>query len=259
MNYFDDIHFLGVNRLVSRQSYPLRPVSNDAFGMIVAGSVIQRSENECFEAEAPLIYWTSRGKVTCWINPPNSFRDNFWVDIAGPRAERMLAALNEDFPRGCIVPDNPVNFSSILEKMQLIWQQKIPARRYRLAVLAEQFVAEIYESHHQQLQQDRLYVLVNKVASAISVQPGIEYDFTAIAAQHQLSYDHFRRRFREYLGCPPHDFLLKCRLEQAIRLLHDEAMNIKEIAYRCGFENASDFSRFFRKRTGFTPSSYPRN
>ena len=60
-------------------------------------------------------------------------------------------------------------------------------------------------------------------------------------------------------GEPLSAFLLRCRLERAAQLLHNEyyaARTVTEIALECGFNNASHFGQSFRQRYGVTPRDY---
>ena len=45
---------------------------------------------------------------------------------------------------------------------------------------------------------------------------------------------------------------------EARGLLSDPAASVKGVAYRLGFSEPAGFSRFFKRETGHTPSSYRR-
>lgn len=77
-----------------------------------------------------------------------------------------------------------------------------------------------------------------------------------IASRLGLGYSWFRRMFKEYTGVSPAQYQLQQRLLRAKELLTGSAMNISEIAYRLRFENAGQFSTFFKKKEGVTPSEF---
>ena len=52
------------------------------------------------------------------------------------------------------------------------------------------------------------------------------------------------------------DNLLEIRLGQASRLLIDTNLPISEIAFKCGFNNISNFNRLFKKKKNCTPKSF---
>jgi AraC-like DNA-binding protein len=58
----------------------------------------------------------------------------------------------------------------------------------------------------------------------------------------------YRMTFKEYL--------LNLRIGYACKLLTEASMNISQIAYNCGFENMSNFNRYFKKLKGMTPSDF---
>ncbi len=79
--------------------------------------------------------------------------------------------------------------------------------------------------------------------------PGI----TELSAAIGMNVDHFSRMFKRSTGLAPHQYLGDIRLERAKRLLADGRTPIIEIAYEIGYANPSQFSAFFRKRTGLSP------
>lgn len=85
--------------------------------------------------------------------------------------------------------------------------------------------------------------------------PGI----TELSAACGMSVDHFSRMFKRSTGLAPHQYLSDIRLERAKRLLADGLTPIIEIAYEIGYANPSQFSAFFRKCTGLSPSAFRRS
>lgn len=62
--------------------------------------------------------------------------------------------------------------------------------------------------------------------------------------------------FKHQFGMTAFDYLLDLRLEKARSLLADTDLQIQVIAERSGYQNASDFSRSFRRRYGLGPRQY---
>jgi len=77
-----------------------------------------------------------------------------------------------------------------------------------------------------------------------------------IASQLGLGYSWFRRMFKEYTGVSPAQYQLQQKLLKAKELLTGSSLNISEIAYSLRFENAGQFSTFFKKKEGVTPSEF---
>lgn len=61
------------------------------------------------------------------------------------------------------------------------------------------------------------------------------------------------RRFRDAFGAPPRAVYQRIRLDAARSMIEDTSLSITEIAARCGYGNASAFSRAFARQFGLTP------
>ncbi len=72
------------------------------------------------------------------------------------------------------------------------------------------------------------------------------------------SRGHFTKLFRAETGMAPLDYVLKMKLEAALRILQSEQISIKELAARCGFQDQGYFTRRFRAVYHVTPGEYLR-
>jgi AraC-like DNA-binding protein len=95
-------------------------------------------------------------------------------------------------------------------------------------------------------------------ALMIEARAGEPLDLAGGAAAVGLSPWHHLRRFRAALGVTPHQYLLRCRLMRAARLLAEEERSITEVAYDAGFADLSNFVRSFRKAAGASPRAFRR-
>jgi AraC family transcriptional regulator len=71
-----------------------------------------------------------------------------------------------------------------------------------------------------------------------------------------MSLDGFIRSFKSSTGVPPHQYVLRKRVESAQALLADRRLSLTEIALRTGFSDQSHFSKIFRRMIGVAPRSY---
>lgn len=83
-------------------------------------------------------------------------------------------------------------------------------------------------------------------------------DLDAVSRQAGLSPFHFLRLFARVLGVTPHQYLVRCRLRAAARLLTDPRISITAIAYDVGFADLSNFVRTFRRAAGVSPREFRR-
>jgi len=69
---------------------------------------------------------------------------------------------------------------------------------------------------------------------------------------------HFARSFRKFLRCTPSEYLTRCRLDKAARLLRESELPLADAAVQAGFFDQSHFSKMFKRSFGLPPGSYRR-
>lgn len=81
-------------------------------------------------------------------------------------------------------------------------------------------------------------------------------EWNALAKKMGISHDRFRKKFKQFTGTTPANYLLARRLEAACGMLHDRSLGLKEIAALCGFCDLYHFSKRFKQRLQLTPTQY---
>ena len=69
----------------------------------------------------------------------------------------------------------------------------------------------------------------------------------------------FSRFIKKRIGSTFIDSLNEIRLGHATRMLIDTTHNVAEVAYKCGFNNISNFNRIFKKKKSCTPKEFRQN
>ena len=83
-----------------------------------------------------------------------------------------------------------------------------------------------------------------------------EYDALRYAGMLNVSVSRFNHLFKENVGQSPYNYFLKIRMENAVGLLENTNLKIKDIAQKCGFPDPLYFSQVFKRMNGVTPSAY---
>lgn len=73
-----------------------------------------------------------------------------------------------------------------------------------------------------------------------------------------LTRYHFIRSFKQTAGMPPHQFMIRRRIDRAMELLAARTNSIAEVADMTGFGSPIQMTRAFRRVVGTTPSAYRR-
>lgn len=77
-----------------------------------------------------------------------------------------------------------------------------------------------------------------------------------LSERFSISKFYLVRQFKSMFGHSPIQYHHSVKLEKAKMLLLYENQSISEIAEQLGFDSIYDFSRFFKRYTGFSPSGY---
>lgn len=95
-----------------------------------------------------------------------------------------------------------------------------------------------------------LHYIGKKLPGAVSVS-----EAARIAG---VSPSRFVHLFKEETGITFTDYVIRCRMERAKRLLARSTLPVTDIAFECGYANQSYFSSVFRRITGVSPKAYQR-
>ena len=80
-----------------------------------------------------------------------------------------------------------------------------------------------------------------------------------IAEHCSVSVSKLKRLCREQLGCGPITYFMALKLGEAKKRIVNSSKNFSEIAEELGFGSIHHFSKFFKEKTGLTPSEYARS
>ena len=83
-----------------------------------------------------------------------------------------------------------------------------------------------------------------------------ELTLVEMAQSVDLSSAHFARMFRKSTGEPPHQFVLRNRIERAKEMLRSPEARVLDVAVACGFKTQQHFARIFRQMCGASPTQY---
>ncbi|WP_394247797.1 helix-turn-helix transcriptional regulator [Vibrio profundi] len=78
-----------------------------------------------------------------------------------------------------------------------------------------------------------------------------------IAARCHYSVTYFSKVFHRVIGISFRDYICNKRINLAKKiLLRDRNTKVSVVAYQCGYQDVSYFSRIFKKKTGMTPGMF---
>lgn len=99
---------------------------------------------------------------------------------------------------------------------------------------------------------------VRKVTSHVEAHLDRPIKNEDLAMLVRLTPSHFGRAFRNSFGEPPHEYVIRRRVELAQGLMLSTDASLSEIALDCGLADQSHLTRLFRRIVGESPSAWRR-
>jgi transcriptional regulator GlxA family with amidase domain len=126
------------------------------------------------------------------------------------------------------------------------------------AKVARELVAPVRRSGDERqasahlLYREHLQPGVHRVQDLIAKDPGARVSLGAMARRARMSERNLARRFREATGLSVKEYQTKLRLELCAKLLARGALSLDEVAARCGYADARQLRRLWRRAHGTT-------
>jgi AraC-like DNA-binding protein len=98
--------------------------------------------------------------------------------------------------------------------------------------------------------------VLRRVCAYVTARLGEKLQLRQLAVLAGLSDCHFARAFKQSVGCPPHRYLMKQRVDAAAQLIMQTDRPLADIALDVGFSDQSHFTRTFVQLLGETPRVY---
>ncbi len=100
------------------------------------------------------------------------------------------------------------------------------------------------------------YITIAPVLNFINSHYAQDISVDNMAKIANISTGHFRRIFKQTMGCTPIEHLRSVRLNMAKTLVRSTSNSMSYICTQVGFDNISTFNRYFKQKFGVTPTAY---
>lgn len=225
-----------------------------------------------------LVHYVTRGKGRLWMNDTCYVIEKDTMFLIRPGITCVYQADKDDPWEYCWIcidgydVENMLNNSGF-DKVNLLFFDKSNGE-VRDAMLNFIFYFSKYKNNEYMLL-SRLYNIFGHMkiqmkkqqAKSIHVERAIDYIYenysknisvTDIAEYLGTDRTYLYRLFKEEYNMSPQKYLLNFRLKTAMNKLEGGNMSIADIAYNCGFNDASAFCHQFKKVYKDTPLNYRR-
>ncbi len=259
MKLFDNIEFYGFNHFPQCKA----SISKHFDGYYVLdccskGKIyLQVGDAKRIVLPAPVAWFTFPGPLFHFGPSGGEYWEHRYIAFRGKRVDTWLDQGLLDFDRQRPFV-NLVDASRFISGMDEV-MKKLEHPLYGLPRAVHMFEGLLLQLHEQHIVKPVVSVTDAKVAAfikEIDQKPEARWNMKAASSKMGISYSHFRLIFRNLAGMPPHRYINTKRMVKAGRLLRENQLEIKQIAYRLGYDDLFHFSKLFKNHYQIPPGKF---
>lgn len=179
-----------------------------------------------------------------------------WLTLDGDFARALAAVGSIDESRPLLRPgvDRSLidQFVRIRTDLREALDRDLPAT----LAAAHGLIVALHAADRRRETADPVATLVERACAALGRDLDRRLDLQTLAADLELSYERFRKLFRQRQGISPGEYRIRRRIDQAKALITQHGLSNKEIAYVLGYADPFTFSKQFKQVVGMSPAMF---
>lgn len=181
---------------------------------------------------------------------------NDWIYIYRDEVSEIISSLNLPIETAFSVVKSGL-LAPYIQK--LIKEEKAPEyeRQYIQSAVCTEMLIELSRSHkayHEKF--NPKVAILDRVRARMLSDYKSDWTLDKLAKLSGYSPSRFAALYKQSYGVSPINELITYRIGTAQRLLYEGKLSVTEISSEVGFSSLHYFSYYFKKITGFTPSSF---
>jgi AraC-like DNA-binding protein len=266
---------VGYNKTSSMWTHPRRCldfnvylyISSGQFQVCEEGREYVIKEGETFFLAKGLNHWgepkTTPGTSWYWVH---------FVDIE-PGVHSTYGELNSAHSFKKVLEPEDHRFTMPLPKLHKVAHPELlikrlnvlldlykgndPLRTMLLGLKTAELLLELYKESTLVEKRPKTEITVKKVIDYLSsVALDGKFDAASVAEHVHMNYNYVSSIFTERTGMSISNYYTRLRIDKAMELMRNPALNISEIGQLLGFSSPYHFSLVFKKTYGISPSDY---
>ena len=221
-----------------------------------------RQDWTLFYIESGRVYFVERAVTAgqIWIYPPSVPQKYViygkdqtiyhFLHFTGSFVAEMMQSLDIEPQTSITVSGNSI--SKVFDSIQSNMNNDSPTSKLEAEYHTIYLLCQIAKKKKQKSEINMMKRVIDNMEHTFSQ----EYNAAVFAKMLNVSVSRFNHLFKECVGQSPYSYYLGLRIENAVNLLENTNMKIKDIAERCGFEDPLYFTQVFKRIKGVTPSEY---
>ena len=215
--------------------------------------IIRSDEQHC----VPTILSEELISLNMYLSP--YFLWNVCADYIPPH--KIQALISSDIPINNCTRNSKI--ASCYEKIIPLFESESSEARFKLrsevlnliSIIAEEIETDIKA----ELPPATRFNDIQRAAEFIKNNYSHSISLDDIAKSAAMSRSYLSNTFKAVIGMSPYNYLLRIRIDKAMKLLRDSDMTVIDISSACGFTSLTSFNKAFKALAGFTPTELRQN
>ena len=197
------------------------------------------------------------GEWHSYYPDPATGWDEYWLGFKGANIDHLA---NSSF----FTPQHPVyNFgihklliNMYEDTLQIAAQERRGCQQILSGITQHMLGIIYYKEQNCAFDHSQIVDKINEAKVLLKDMDNLSRTVEEIAAEIGVGYSRFRKAFKEYTGISPAQYQQQQRLFKAKEMLTNTLLNINEISDALRFECACQFSSFFHRYEGMSPTEF---
>lgn len=143
----------------------------------------------------------------------------------------------------------------ILDRILILYTTHKPFKKILIQNLISEFLIHIIELESAKSSMS-ISNEINRIVSHIHTNIWDHLSIESLADMSHLSVSRFKQRFKDEIGIPPKEYIIRAKIEKARGLLQNTNMSITAIAHELNFSSSQYFATVYKRITSKSPSDY---
>jgi AraC-like DNA-binding protein len=179
-----------------------------------------------------------------------------WLTLDGGFARSLVAVGTIDESRPLLRPGVDRSLVEQFDRIRADLRDALDRDLPATLATAHSLIVALHAADRRGEIADPTATLVERACAALGRDLHRRIDLEDIAAELELSYERFRKIFRQRQGISPGDYRIRRRIDQARALITQHRLSNKEIAYALGYADPFTFSKQFKQVVGMSPAVF---
>ncbi len=211
---------------------------------VISGKGTVTEDGQTVYPKAGDVYILHFGKNHHYSSDPSDPWQKIWINISGSLVGDLLRAHRIESP--ILFPG--FNDGSYMERMLQAAEQGGDTTG-KIALILHEFIAELSNFMNQK-SQNPAYIMRDYINRNLDKNISIDELCSLIHHSKSRTIQLFSNEF----GVTPYVYIMNSKAQMATMLLEKTDLRIGDVSQRLGFSNPHNFSAFYKKITGMTPT-----